>query len=64
MRHQSINDLEIGRNIEELLRIIKAIKHNEENGSVCPAGWQNQKDSMHPTSEGVIDYLVSHAETI
>jgi peroxiredoxin (alkyl hydroperoxide reductase subunit C) len=64
VRYQSINDLEIGRNIGEILRIIKAIKHSEEHGDVCPAGWKGAEDSMKATPEGVVDYLVSHADNI
>ncbi|GFZ83957.1 peroxiredoxin [Rickettsiales bacterium] len=64
VRYQSINDLEIGRNIDELLRTIRAIKHSEEHGNVCPAGWSGANDSMKATPEGVVDYLVSHADSI
>lgn len=61
VRHQSINDLPLGRNIDEFIRIIDAIKHNEELGEVCPAGWKKVKPAMQASDEGVSDYLNSHS---
>ncbi|KAG5320376.1 TDX peroxidase, partial [Pseudoatta argentina] len=61
VRHQSINDLPLGRNIDEFIRIIDAIKHNEEHGEVCPAGWKKDKPAMQASGEGVADYLNSHS---
>lgn len=55
--HQSINYFPIGRNIDEILRIIDAIKFNEEYGEVCPANWSAGKSGMKATSEGVKEYL-------
>lgn len=61
VRHQSINDFPLGRNIDEFIRIIDAIKHNEEYGEVCPAGWKKGKPAMQASDEGVADYLNSHS---
>lgn len=64
LRHFHVNDLPLGRNIDEMLRIIDAIDFHRENGDVCPAGWTKEKDSMTPTAEGVADYLSSNAERL
>lgn len=64
VRHQSINDLPLGRNIDEFIRIIDAIKHNKEHGEVCPAGWRKGKQGMQASDEGVADYLNSHSEEL
>jgi peroxiredoxin (alkyl hydroperoxide reductase subunit C) len=64
IRHISINDLPVGRNVDEILRIIDAIDYHEENGEVCPAGWMKGKEGMTATKEGVIDYLTSNADRL
>ncbi|WP_338521353.1 peroxiredoxin [Candidatus Legionella polyplacis] len=64
IRHQSINDLPIGRNIDEILRILNAIQTFETNGNVCPAGWENGKKTIHPSSEGIIKFLQLNSETL
>ncbi|MDN5247721.1 MAG: peroxiredoxin [Wolbachia endosymbiont of Tyrophagus putrescentiae] len=64
VRHQSINDLPLGRNIDEFIRIVDAIKHNEEYGEVCPAGWKKGKQAMQASDEGVVDYLTSYSEEL
>ena len=64
VRSQIVNDLPIGRNIDELLRIIDAVQHFEENGEVCPAGWQKGKVSMTPTLKGMSEYLADHGTTL
>lgn len=64
VRHQSINDLPLGRNIDEFVRIVDAIKHYEEHGEVCPAGWAKGKPAMQASNEGVADYLNSHSEEL
>ena len=61
VRHAVINDLPLGRNIDEMLRMIDALAHNQENGEVCPAGWTEGDDAMKDTSEGVASYLTEHA---
>jgi peroxiredoxin 2/4 len=64
VRHQVVNDLPLGRNIDEMLRMVDALKFFEENGEVCPAGWSSGDDAMKPSAAGVADYLSSNAETL
>ncbi|MCU7611872.1 peroxiredoxin [Anaplasma capra] len=64
VRHHSVNDLPIGRNIDELLRIVDAIAHHKERGEVCPAGWTKGKAAMEATQHGVEHYLQSHADSL
>jgi peroxiredoxin (alkyl hydroperoxide reductase subunit C) len=59
IRHYSVNDLPLGRNIDEIIRILDAIDHHAEHGEVCPANWGKGKPAMKPTQEGVTEYLVS-----
>jgi len=60
VRHSTINDLPVGRNVDEALRVIKAFQFVEENGEVCPANWEEGKDAMNANREGVQSYLSSH----
>ena len=60
VRHESINDLPLGRNIDEYLRIIDAWHHHEQYGEVCPANWAEGKDAMAESREGVAEYLSTH----
>tara|TARA_B110000483_G_scaffold160041_1_gene189849 strand:+ start:771 stop:1406 length:636 start_codon:yes stop_codon:yes gene_type:complete len=55
--HQSVNDMPLGRNIDELLRLIDAKTHVDVNGEVCPANWSEGKEAMSASREGVKDYL-------
>lgn len=64
VRHQLINDLPLGRNVDEALRMVDALLFFEKHGEVCPAGWRKGDEGMTPTSEGVADYLTSHAERL
>ncbi len=64
VRSQMINDLPIGRNIDELLRIIDAVQFFEENGEVCPAGWQKGQAGMKASPKGVAAYLAEHAGSL
>ena len=64
VRSQLVNDLPIGRNIDDTLRTIDAIIFHEENGEVCPAGWNKGQSAMKPTAEGVADYLTSNADKL
>ena len=64
VRSQIVNDLPIGRNIDEILRIIDAVQHFEENGEVCPAGWQKGSAGMKASIKGVADYLADHASSL
>jgi peroxiredoxin (alkyl hydroperoxide reductase subunit C) len=57
VRHQVVNDQELGRNIDDLLRTLDALQHSESSGDVCPANWKRGKDSMKPTPAGVKKYL-------
>ncbi len=62
IRHQVVNDLPLGRNVNEALRILHALQFTEEHGEVCPANWNQGEEAMKPTAEGVAAYLSSHAE--
>jgi peroxiredoxin (alkyl hydroperoxide reductase subunit C) len=62
VRHQVVNDLPLGRNIDEMLRMIDALQFNETHGEVCPAGWKEGDTGMKGTPEGVATYLAGHAE--
>lgn len=64
VRAQLVNDLPLGRNIDELLRLVDALQFHEEHGEVCPAGWQKGDTGMRANSEGVARYLEAHAETL
>jgi len=55
--HQSVNDMPLGRNIDELLRLIDAKAHVDEKGEVCPANWEEGKQAMNATRDGVAEYL-------
>lgn len=57
VRHQVVNDLPLGRNIDEMLRMVDALAFHEEHGEVCPAGWQEGKSGMSASPEGVAKYL-------
>ncbi len=59
VRHQLINDLPLGRNIEEALRMVKALKFHQQHGEVCPANWNKGGKGMIPNEKGVADYLKS-----
>lgn len=64
IRHFLINDLPLGRNVDETLRMIDALDHHNVHGEVCPAGWQKGDQGMNPTKQGVSDYLTSNAEKL
>lgn len=64
IRHYLINDLPLGRNVDETLRIIDALDYHNAHGEVCPAGWTKGQDAMKATASGVADYLASNAETL
>ena len=61
IRHASVNDLPLGRNIDETLRMVDSLQFHEEHGDVCPANWKEGEDAMTPTAEGVADYLSKHS---
>jgi peroxiredoxin 2/4 len=60
VRHQLVNDLPLGRSIDEALRLVDALQHFEEKGEVCPANWEEGKDAMTASADGVASYLASH----
>jgi peroxiredoxin (alkyl hydroperoxide reductase subunit C) len=60
VRHQLINDLPLGRNVDEALRVLDALQFNEEKGEVCPANWNKGKEGMKADHKGVADYLAKH----
>ncbi len=60
VRHETINDLPLGRNIDEYVRLLDAIIHVEKFGEVCPANWEEGKTAMSATKEGVADYLATN----
>ena len=62
VRHYLVNDLPLGRNVDETLRMIDALDHHNVHGEVCPAGWKKGDQGMNATKQGVSDYLTSHAE--
>jgi peroxiredoxin 2/4 len=64
VRHQVVNDLPLGRNIDEMLRMIDALQFTEEHGEVCPAGWSKGKAGMTATTDGVAKYLASNAASL
>jgi len=61
LRHMVINDLPLGRSVNEALRLLHALQFTEEHGDVCPANWQQGEEAMKPTAEGVKKYLTDHS---
>jgi peroxiredoxin 2/4 len=61
VRHALINDLPLGRNVDEALRILDALQFHEAHGEVCPANWREGQEAMKPTAEGVAKYLAKHS---
>jgi peroxiredoxin (alkyl hydroperoxide reductase subunit C) len=61
VRHALINDLPIGRSVDEALRTLDALRFHEEHGDVCPANWHAGDEAMKPSAEGVASYLAKHA---
>jgi len=62
VRHSVINDLPLGRSVEEALRMLDALTFHEEHGEVCPANWHEGEEAMTPTAEGGAAYLARHAQ--
>ena len=60
VQHESINNMPLGRNVNEYLRLIDALTHNQKHGEVCPANWEEGKDAMNADRKGVASYLASH----
>ena len=64
VRHQIVNDLPLGRNIDEVLRMVDALQFHEEHGEVCPAQWEKGKEGMKDSPEGVAKYLKQNADKL
>ncbi len=64
VQHQVVNNLPLGRDIDEMLRMVDALQFTEEHGEVCPAGWSKGKAGMKDTTEGVAEYLSEHADEL
>ncbi len=64
VQHQIVNNLPLGRNIDEMLRMIDALQFTEEHGEVCPAGWTKGKEGMKGSPDGVADYLAKHSDQL
>lgn len=62
VRHAVINDLPLGRNVDEALRMLDALQFTEKHGEVCPANWKAGEEGMKPTADGVAEYLAEHAK--
>ena len=64
VRHYLVNDLPLGRNVDETLRMIDALDHHTAYGEVCPAGWNKGSEGMTASQQGVSDYLTSNADKL
>lgn len=64
VRHQVVNDLPLGRNIDEMLRMVDAMQFHEEHGDVCPAQWEKGKAGMVASPDGVATYLTENADKL
>jgi peroxiredoxin (alkyl hydroperoxide reductase subunit C) len=64
VRHQVVNDLPLGRNIDEMLRMVDALQFTEKHGEVCPAGWNRGDRGMTPNGEGVASYLAAESDNL
>ncbi len=64
VRHQVVNDLPLGRNIDDMLRMVDALQFHEEHGEVCPAGWTQGDSGMDASPSGVADYLSKNADDL
>jgi len=64
VRHQVVNDLPLGRNVDEAIRMVEALQFHEEHGEVCPAGWNKGDVGMAANAEGVASYLKDNSEDL
>jgi peroxiredoxin (alkyl hydroperoxide reductase subunit C) len=64
VRHQVVNDLPLGRNVDEMLRMVDALAFHQEHGEVCPAGWQDGDKGMDASPDGVAAYLSENADKL
>ena len=60
VQHQVVNNLPLGRSVDEMIRVVDALQFFEKNGEVCPAGWQKGQSGMKASHSGVADYLSNH----
>ncbi|MCB9030392.1 MAG: peroxiredoxin [Deltaproteobacteria bacterium] len=61
VQHQTVNNLPLGRNVDEMVRMVDALNYFQKHGEVCPAGWQKGQSGMKPTADGVASYLAENA---
>jgi len=64
VRHQVVNDLPLGRNVDEMIRMVDALQFHEEHGEVCPAGWNQGDKAMTASPQGVAEYLTENADQL
>ena len=64
IRHAVLNDLPLGRNIDEMLRMIDALAFHTEHGDVCPANWQEGKKAMNPSDDGMREFMSKEADNL
>jgi peroxiredoxin (alkyl hydroperoxide reductase subunit C) len=64
VRHQVVNDLPLGRNADEAIRMVDALQFHEEHGEVCPAGWSRGQKGMKADAQGVASYLAENAKAL
>ncbi|RUO49632.1 peroxiredoxin [Pseudidiomarina donghaiensis] len=64
VRHQIVNDLPLGRNIDEMIRLVDALNFHQKHGDVCPAGWKEGDEGMKADPKGVADYLSKNANKL
>lgn len=64
VRHQVVNDLPLGRNVDELLRMVDALQFHEKHGEVCPAGWNPGKSGMKASMDGMKSFLKDHSKAL
>lgn len=64
VQHQVVNNLSLGRSIDEILRVVDALQFTEMHGEVCPAGWNKDKEAISPNPEGIATYLSNNADNL
>lgn len=64
VQHQIVNSLPLGREVDELLRLVEALQFTEEHGDVCPAGWRKGQKGMQASADGVASYMAEHATSL
>ncbi len=64
VQSQTVNNLPLGRNVDEMVRLVDALQFTEEHGEVCPAGWNKGDEGMKPDADGVASYLAKHSDDL